>query len=73
MNNKSINKHEMVVLKVYENEMEAEMVLELLKSNNIKSLIIKEDPAGMGLKREARLMVLKEDYEIAKKLLNKST
>jgi len=57
--NKSKDQDEMVYPKVHENEMEAEMAYELLKSNNIKSSIIKEDPAGMGINRGAKLMVLK--------------
>lgn len=69
--NKSKKQDEMIIVQKYENEMEAEMAMELLKSNNIESFIFRDDPAGMGLNRSARLKVLKKDLENATMLLNR--
>lgn len=66
----SMNHKNMVMVKRFDNEMEAEMALQLLKSNKIESLILRDDPAGMGLNRGAKLMVLSKDYKKAVKLLN---
>ena len=69
--NKLKKQDEMIIVQKYENEMEAEMAMELLKSNKIESFILRDDPAGMGLNRGARLKVLARDFEQAIKLLNR--
>ena len=64
-----MNKMEFVAIKRFDNEPEAEMAEALLQSHDINTLLIREDPARMGIERRAVLKVRKEDMAKAKELL----
>ena len=63
------SEEEAVVIKIFENEIEAELLVTTLKSNGIFAFIQREDPAGMGIKRGATVLVRKIHEEDAVKFL----
>ena len=60
---------EFVDFKRFDNEPEAEMVESILNAHKIATLLIREDPARMGICRNVTLKVFKEDLQKAKDLL----
>ena len=59
----------LIVLKHFNNEIEAEMLVEHLQLSGIFAFIKKDDPAAMGLIRSASVMIRKEDEKKAFELL----
>ena len=64
------NLDDAVELKSFDNEYEAELLVDNLKSQGIFAFMIKDDPAAMGIIRGAKVFVRKSDIEDALKLLN---
>jgi len=59
----------LIVLKHFNNEIDAEMLVEHLQLRGIFAFIRKDDPAAMGLIRSARVIVHKSDREKAQEIL----
>jgi thiaminase len=63
-----------IVLKVFTNEFEAELAKGMLEEEKIKCYISSDDTGGMGpylqLTLGIRLLVLENDYERAKEILD---
>lgn len=65
-----------VELKTLYSEIEAQILVSLLKDRNIESIIDKDDAGGMHPHLQAtegvKVLVKKEDYDIAKLILEKT-
>ncbi|RPI13018.1 MAG: zinc-ribbon domain-containing protein [Ignavibacteriae bacterium] len=64
---------ETVVLKIFDNKFEAEMVKELLESHGIEAYVSVDDEGGMLpslMQRGARLLVMDDDVEKATEIIN---
>lgn len=62
-------KVEFIAIQAFDNEPEAEMAEAYLQSNHIDTLLIREDPARMGIERRSVLKVKEEDLARARELL----
>ena len=64
-----MDKTKFTAVKAFDNEPEAEMAETYLQSNHIDTLLIREDPARMGIERRSILNVKEEDLDKARELL----
>ena len=67
INNNNIE--EVISLRHFKSEIEAELLVDRLLNQGISSFIKKDDPAAMGLIRGASVMIWKADKEKAFELL----
>jgi hypothetical protein len=59
-----------VILRTFPDEVDAEMAAALLKDEGIETLVSRDDPGRMGIRRSAKLLVLMPDLEHARALLD---
>ncbi|MCA9740365.1 MAG: hypothetical protein H6695_07985 [Deferribacteres bacterium] len=63
------NPDEIVAVAHFDNELSAEIALTILEAQRIEASLVRDDPAGMGLHRGARIMVFVRDAEKARTVL----
>lgn len=59
-----------VTLKTFADEVDAEMAAAVLRDEGIETLVSRDDPGRMGIKRSAKLLVLLPDLKHARALLD---